>query len=518
MEHYNKCNIGRRIGAGRNIFLYLLFSLCIYTAYGQIPDCTQITNPVDGEANVPVTTFISWAAVPTATKYFVTIGSSPGGTDVLDNSDLGPDLNYTPPSGLLPNTTYYITIVPNNNTGDAIGCTEESFTTGDASAIPGCATLLSPLDGSYGVAPESNITWAPQAAAAGYLLTIGTSSGGTDILDNFDAGNVTTYNLPTDLPLFQRIYVTITPYNSAGDTASCSEVSFRTRGNNPPMCTEIIDPIDGGQFVSVTANITWIRDFNASGYRMTIWEKAIGGIKILDNEDVGTGTNYKPPDFMENTLYFVKITPYNDLGEANNCQPISFSTGIAPLPPDCTTLIIPADGSKNVETDAILTWNAVSGAAGYILSVGTTPGGSEIVVNENVAGLANYTFAELLPENTEIYVNIIPYGNNGPAENCGVESFTTLGPEVITENIPIPQFFTPNNDGFNDSWMVNSTDEVAITGVWIFNRYGQLLKQIGPGVGWDGNFNGKPLAADSYWYRIDTSNGNSIAGYFVLKR
>lgn len=503
---------------GRRFFLYGLFSLSVFGAFGQIPDCTMLTSPPNGEINVSVTGSIAWGAVPNATNYIVTMGTSSGATDVLDNFSVGTDLNYTPPSGLMPNTTYYITIVPNNNSGNAIGCSEESFTTGDLNTIPGCVTLLSPLDGAYGVAPETDITWAPQSVADGYFLTVGTSSGSADILDDFDVGNVTTYNLPTDFPFSQRIYVTITPYNTAGETPSCSEVTFRTRGNNLPLCTEIIDPIDGGEFVSVTANITWIRDFNASGYRMTIWEKSIGGIKILDNEDVGTGTNYKPPDFMDNTLYFVKLTPYNDLGEASNCQPISFTTGIAPPPPDCTSLVSPANGAQNVDVDTDLIWNSVSGAAGYILSVGSIPGGGDIVANENINGTSSYNFNTALPEGTKIYVQITPYGNNGLAENCIEESFSTIGPEVITENIPIPRFFTPNNDGFNDRWIVNSTTEIAITAVWIFNRYGQLLKQIAPGVGWDGNFNGKPLASDSYWYRIDIENGTSIAGFFVLKR
>jgi len=518
VEQGMKNGTDRTMDTGRRIFLCLLFSFSFFIAHGQVPDCTMLTNPSDSEINVPVTAIISWGAVPNATNYIVTLGTTSGGSEVLDMFAAGPDLSYTPPSGLLPNTTYYITIIPNNNNGDAIGCMEESFTTGDSGTIPGCVTLLSPLDGAYGVAPEANITWAPQPVAAGYFLTVGTNSGGTDILDNFDVGNVTTYNLATDFPIVQRIYVTITPYNGAGETPSCSEFTFRTRGNNPPMCTDIIDPIDGGEFVSVTANITWIRDFSASGYRMTIWEKSIGGIKILDNEDVGTGTNYKPPDFMENTLYFVKITPFNDLGEANNCQPISFTTGIAPLPPDCTSLISPANGARNIAVDTDISWNIVSGATGYFLSVGITPGGEEIVANENITGSTSYNFSDELPEGSKIYVSVIPYGGNGLAEDCTEESFNTTGPEVLTENLPIPRFFTPNNDGFNDRWIVNSTAEFAITGVWIFNRYGQLLKQIEPGAGWDGNFNGKPLAADSYWYRIDTESGNSLAGYFMLKR
>ncbi|MBT8184192.1 MAG: T9SS type B sorting domain-containing protein, partial [Eudoraea sp.] len=233
---------------------------------------------------------------------------------------------------------------------------------------------------------------------------------------------------------------------------------------------------------------------------------------------VGTGTNFKPPDFLENTLYFVKITPYNDLGEANNCQPISFTTGMAPLPPACTSLVNPGNGEEDVEIDTDLSWNSVAGAAGYILNVGITPGGAEIVANENITGTVAFSFTDLLPENTRIYVSITPYGSNGPAEDCLEESFDTTGPEVVTVNFPIPRFFTPNNDGFNDRWIVNSTAEIVITTVWIFNRYGQLIKQIAPGAGWDGNFNGKPLAADSYWYRIDMADGNSIAGYFMLKR
>ena len=513
-----KSGIRRAINNTRQKIVYLLLSFSFFSAFGQLPDCTMLSSPMNGDTDVAVTATISWNAVPNATNYFLTLGTSSGGSDLLSNFNVGSDLNYTPPSGLLPNTTYYITIVPNNNTGDAIGCTEEDFTTGNSGTIPGCVTLLSPVDGAYGVAPEANITWAPQAMAAGYRLTIGTSSGDDDILSDFDVGNVTTYNLPTDFPAFQRIYVTITPYNSAGDSAICSEVTFRTRGNGPPMCTEIIDPIDGGQFVSVTANITWIRDFNASGYRMTIWEKAIGGIRILDNEDVGTGTNFKPPDFKENTLYFVVLTPYNDLGDATNCQPISFTTGVAPLSPDCTSLLSPQDGSRNVELDTELRWLGVSGATGYFLSVGTSSGGEEIVADENITGATSYNFGDLLPQDTRIYVTITPYGSFGLAEDCLEETFTTRAPRIDSSTFPVPRFFTPNNDGFNDLWIVNSTPEIVITTVWIFNRYGQLLKQIAPGIGWDGDFNGKPLAADSYWYRIDIADGNSIAGYFVLKR
>lgn len=501
------------------ILLSLVFFWVIFGLDAQVPpDCTTLSSPLDGETNVSVNTEIQWVAVPNATQYFLSMGTSPGATDVLNRISVGNSLNYTPATSLMPNTVYYVTVIPNNNNGDAINCMEESFTTGNASNIPGCVTLSSPVAGAYGVPPGTDISWTGQTGAAGYFLTIGTTSGGNDILNNFDTGNVTSYDPPSDFPLSQRIYITITPYNNAGESPSCAEITFRTRGNNPPMCTEIIDPIDGGEFISVTANITWIRDFNASGYLMTIEKTSIGGVKILDDFDVGSGTNFKPPDFEGNTVYYVRITPYNDLGVAPNCQPISFTTGAGPVPPDCTNLLVPQNGASDIGENSNLEWAAVSGAFGYILSVGTSSGGTDLVNMLDVGNATTYSFEQPLPEASTIFVTIIPYNPSLVAENCREESFTTTGFEEVDESIPVPKFFTPNNDGFNDQWIVSSTPEIEISTVHIFNRYGQLLKQLFPDQGWDGNFNGKPLASDSYWYRIQTAEGNTQVGFFVLKR
>ncbi len=483
------------------------------------PACTTLISPTNGETGVSVNTQLQWQAVANATQYYLFIGTTPGGAeDLLNGVSVGNNLSYTPTTSLMPNTVHYVTVIPSNNNGNAFNCIEESFTTGLASSIPGCVSLSSPAAGSYGVPPDTNISWTAQSVAIGYILNIGTSTGASDILSNEDVGNVTTYDPPADLPLSQRVYITIIPYNSAGESPSCSEVNFRTRGNNPPMCTEIIDPVDGGEFVSVTANITWIRDFSASGYLMTIEKSSIGGIKILDNFDVGSGTNYKPPDFEGNTVYFVRITPYNDLGEAPNCQPISFTTGDEPVPPDCTNLINPKNGSSDISVNSNLEWESVNSILGYILSVGTSSGGTDLVNALDLGNTTNYSFEQPLPEASTIYVTITPYSINLMAENCREESFTTTGFQLTPEGLPVPKFFTPNNDGFNDLWIVSSTPEIEVSTVHIFNRYGQLLKQLFPDQGWDGSFNGKPLASDSYWYRIETSQGNSQVGFFMLKR
>jgi hypothetical protein len=65
----------------------------------------------------------------------------------------------------------------------------------------------------------------------------------------------------------------------------------------------------------------------------------------------------------------VTVTPYNLGGNAQDCAEISFITEI--LPPDCTTLLSPSNGSTNVEVNTGISWNPVQGADGYFITVAT---------------------------------------------------------------------------------------------------------------------------------------------------
>ncbi|MBD3581890.1 T9SS type B sorting domain-containing protein [Flavobacterium selenitireducens] len=81
-----------------------------------------------------------------------------------------------------------------------------------------------------------------------------------------------------------------------------------------------------------------------------------------------------------------------------------------------------------------------------------------------------------------------------------------------------PRFFTPNGDGFHDSWNISGVSGT----ISIFDRYGKLLKQIAPGSdGWDGTYNGSALPATDYWFSIDYAFGQekgTFRAHFALKR
>lgn len=95
---------------------------------------------------------------------------------------------------------------------------------------------------------------------------------------------------------------------------------------------------------------------------------------------------------------------------------------------------------------------------------------------------------------------------------------------IVSEEVAvlgIPNYFTPNNDGHNDTWNLKGVNAVlnAKTIIQIFDRYGKLIKEIHPmGDGWDGTYTGKQMPAADYWYAIQLQDGSVFKGHFALKR
>lgn len=97
---------------------------------------------------------------------------------------------------------------------------------------------------------------------------------------------------------------------------------------------------------------------------------------------------------------------------------------------------------------------------------------------------------------------------------CGIaeEDISLLG---------IPNFFTPNGDGYNDYWNIKGVNPSynAKTTIHVFDRYGKLLKKFTPlSKGWDGIYNDNAMPSSDYWYVISLEDGRIFKGHFSLKR
>ncbi len=90
--------------------------------------------------------------------------------------------------------------------------------------------------------------------------------------------------------------------------------------------------------------------------------------------------------------------------------------------------------------------------------------------------------------------------------------------------IDYPKFFTPNQDGYNDTWNITALENQPNSKIYIFDRYGKFLKQISTsGIGWDGTYNGAQMPSTDYWFKLeytdlDTGNLKIFKAHFSLKR
>ena len=101
------------------------------------------------------------------------------------------------------------------------------------------------------------------------------------------------------------------------------------------------------------------------------------------------------------------------------------------------------------------------------------------------------------------------------------EGCTYLVQDVLV--IDYPKYFTPNGDGYNDTWNIVGLQDQENAVVFIYDRYGKLIRSIRPAdpTGWDGLYNDNQLPSTDYWFTVDyLENGASkqFKAHFSLIR
>ncbi|MEL0651635.1 T9SS type B sorting domain-containing protein [Algibacter sp. TI.3.09] len=129
--------------------------------------------------------------------------------------------------------------------------------------------------------------------------------------------------------------------------------------------------------------------------------------------------------------------------------------------------------------------------------------------------------------NYEYSLDGINYQDSNEFNNLIIDEYIVYvrdknGCGVVSDSVYLlnyPKFFTPNNDGYNDTWQILNSRHEPNNKVYIYNRYGKLLKQLTPtDLGWDGTINGSRLISDDYWFVLERQNGKTYKGHFTLKR
>jgi len=144
----------------------------------------------------------------------------------------------------------------------------------------------------------------------------------------------------------------------------------------------------------------------------------------------------------------------------------------------------------------------------------------EVMAYAGPGALLEYKLDEGSWQKSNIFLDVTPGEHTVYVR---IEGEPCISSKVITV-MDYPKFFTPNNDGYNDTWNIWSLKNQPDTKIYIFDRFGKLIKQLSPaGAGWDGTFNGQPLPSTDYWFKaeyIDPKTGlnKEVTGHFSLKR
>jgi len=107
------------------------------------------------------------------------------------------------------------------------------------------------------------------------------------------------------------------------------------------------------------------------------------------------------------------------------------------------------------------------------------------------------------PTNNTVYTLVVTNG-----EGCSASSSVTVN---VLKYPVIPNTFTPNGDGVNDTWNIKYLDSYPGNTVDIYNRYGEkVFSSVGYTVPWDGTYKGAVLPSDTYYYIINPRNGRKV--------
>ena len=226
-----------------------------------------------------------------------------------------------------------------------------------------------------------------------------------------------------------------------------------------------------------------LETFNPQGNYNYVWTNAMGDIVSLNDTAVIT----------EGGTYTVVAT------SDNNCVSFPYDFNVV------------ASGIATITDDDI--------------TVEDFSNNNTISIDSTNLGIGDYEFSldnEFGPYQDDPFFDYVAAGAHilyvRDKLGCGIASI-----DVFV--LGFPKFFTPNSDGYNDTWNIKgwNDDFSTSSSIQIFDRYGKLIKHLYPGSeGWTGSMNGYDLPSSDYWFVANLINNDGtsrvLRGHFSLVR
>ncbi len=211
----------------------------------------------------------------------------------------------------------------------------------------------------------------------------------------------------------------------------------------------------------------------------------------LNNNLVGTGTNFLAEEAGEYLVETTKLT--DEIGTDCNYKTAKVIVDVSRASFELNILTEDFSESNTVEVNII-----DQGTGTYEFSL------------DNLSFQSYSRFYNINPGNHFITIRDI----------TGSCVYKTIDFFILS----YPKFFTPNNDGINETWNITDLQNDLDSNIMIYDRYGKNIATIKPYEdGWDGyNNNGDKVPSSDYWFVVKYTKNNVLkefrANFSLLRK
>ncbi len=331
-----------------------------------------------------------------------------------------------------------------------------------------------------------------------------------ELIDGDDSNGITTFNFSSATNDILKLFpsnqpLIVTYYENMNDALALNNVinSDRYRNDNSPYSTKIVVRVDNknnnacvGLGFHLELNTIPLPEFELNEHQFLCLDQLPNPILIYA-ENVQSSYTYE----WKNSRGDILTTNNTSLLEITEAGDY-FLTAINNFSCELTKRI-------TIEESSIATIESID--------IKDVSENNSISIHVSGEGNYEYTIDDIYGDyQDENYFEGIFGGKHivfvRDKNNCGIESKSIAV-------LDIPKFFTPNGDGINDTWQIDGVYSQPNSKIYIFDKFGKLLKQIDAlGNGWNGYYNGNPLPSTDYWYLAQLEDGRVYKGHFSLIR
>jgi hypothetical protein len=419
-----------RVSANHPFLVGCFSTASMFSTITTCPDAATLVAPAQNATGVALSPTLSWNAVPNATSYRVEVSrvQTFATVDFVDTNVVGTSVV----AGPFPNcVTRYWRVLSKGASGSCNYSVVRNFTT--LLAAPGAPSPVSPPDNASGQPTTLTLSWTGvDSCSKTYRLEVSDDSlfGSPLVFDNL----ATTSRSVGPLSELTQYFWRVRAKNQGTDTGVYSAVRRFSTLLNPPAAPSILTPANGDTTVSPSATLRWLSSTHVDSYQVQVATDA-GFASVVEDRNI-TDTTYQTATLVNCNTYYWRVRGKNVSGPGPYA---SRNFRVARALTSAPTLLLPADGTVNVEEITTLSWQAEPCAYQYRVELAKDSLFTQTVTDQIVS--ATSLQVGPLDGNTDHYWRVRGVNNLGQGTPSAFFRFKT----TALTTPPAPVLLSPAN-------------------------------------------------------------------------